>query len=98
MPIAAYPRFRQVNARCGAFAGFAVELHRAAVQFDKAFRQRQPEPDTVMSSGETVADLPERRQGDRYLIRRHADACVLDLKCDATVSPLPNPQPDLAAR
>src|ERR1700730_15143652 len=75
--------FRQVHARDRSLAGLAVDLDRAAMQFDQPLGQRQSEAYAVMLSGEAVADLPKRRQRYRYLIGRHANAGVLDPKGDA---------------
>src|SRR5690242_6366886 len=97
MPIVADTPFRQVNACDGAPAGLAVELDRAAMQFDQSFRQRQPEPDAVMLAGHAVADLSERRQGDRYLLGRHADTGVRNAEGDALCGTVLHTEVNLAA-
>src|SRR5205807_4082408 len=97
MPVIADTPFRQVNACDSALAGLAVELDRAAMQFDQSLCQRQPEPDAVMLAGHAVADLSERRQCDRYLLGRHADAGVLDAEGDALRGTVLHTEVNLAA-
>src|SRR5438874_1714781 len=43
----------------GVGLGLAVELNRAAVQFDQSLRRRKPEPHPVMLARHAVADLSE---------------------------------------
>src|SRR5207244_565567 len=89
--------FRQVHARNRSLAELAIDLDRAAMQFDQPFRQRQTEADAVMLPGHAVADLAERRHGDRDLVGRHADAGILDTERDALVDTPLNLQPYLDA-
>src|SRR6266550_4463162 len=95
--IQAEPLFRQVSADDRAFAGLAVDLDRAAMQLDQPLRQRQAEPNAVMLPGQVALDLPERRQCYRDLVRRHADAGVLDPQGDAAMRRALDLQSDLAA-
>src|SRR5436309_15104844 len=97
MPVVADTPFRQVNACDGALAGLAVELNRAAMQFDQSFRQRQPEPNPVMLARHAVADLSEWRQGDRNLVGRHPDAAVRDAEGDAMSCPVLDTEVNLSA-
>src|SRR5437763_6755033 len=62
----------------GALAGFAGNRQAAALQFDQRLGQRQAEAGALIAAGQLVVDLLEWREGDRDLVRRHADPGIAD--------------------
>src|SRR5690348_16989815 len=69
---------REVRGDDGAFARFADDFHRTAVQFDQPLGERQAQPRTVVAAVEAGLDLAEWRQSERDLFGGDTDTGVGD--------------------
>ncbi len=68
------------------------------MQLRQRARERQAEPGALLAAREPAIDLPERLEGDRDLLGRHADAGVGDKESDAALRRRRGGEHDTAAR